>query len=108
MASGNPGPIAGTPGLGSVQMFGTIGTTGTRADSRGDDRAEQQVVGRDDIGLNELDRIGRVGGERLGGPGDEAVAYPTEHRERVRRLPVVEQILVGVGSTCDGVPAPTA
>ena len=29
LASGNPGPIAGTPGLGKVQMFGTIGTTGT-------------------------------------------------------------------------------
>ena len=31
LASGNPGPIAGTPLLGRVQMLGTIGTTGTSA-----------------------------------------------------------------------------
>ena len=62
----------------------------------GDDCAEQQVVGSHDVRTEDVDGFSSVGGELLGGAGNEAVAHPAEHHERVSGLPIAEQVLVAV------------
>ena len=59
----------------------------------GDDRTEQKGVGHHHVGPEFLDGGGGVGRELGGGPGDEPVAHPLQHYERVRRLPVLQEIL---------------